>query len=451
MIETRSSIHIRSVSENAMNDLTSQRNTAATIIRLGPDRLASKSSFAVYYGWVVVAASAIGLFFGAFPIVVFSFGVFYPAFVRDFHTSRAAVALAFTLHNTVGPVCAVWIGALADRFGPRRIILLGLTALGIILLSAQTIGTTMWKLYIFYIALGAVSSATTALPYSLAVSGWFDRRRGLALGIMMGGLGAGAIVVPPIAQWLILHYGWRTAFTFFGCGSLIVGIPTVAVFLRNKSGDPQSKTRSAPRALASQDLLWREIWSSSRFWIMIAIFMTTSASVHACFIHLPQIVAHAGATTTRAAIITSVLGLAVLIGRVGTGYCLDRYFGPYVASFLFFGGATGVAFLFVGAANSTVYIAAFLVGLAFGAEMDVMVFLLGRYFGLRNLGKAFGVAFGAFVLAGGLGPLIMGLAFDKTGSYRDALGFFSLATAAASVVTARLGPYRFSAPTEEKF
>jgi MFS family permease len=432
-----------------MNDLTSRRNSAVTMIRLVPDRLASRSSFALYYGWVVVAASAIGLFFGAFPIVVFSFGVFYPAFVRDFHTSRAAVAFAFTLHNTVGPVSAVWMGALADRFGPRRIILPGLTALGIILLSAQAIGAAIWQLYVFYVALGAVSCATTALPYSLAVSSWFDRRRGLALGIMMGGLGAGAVVVPPVAQWLILHYEWRTTFAIAGCASLIVGIPTVAAFLRDASGEPQCKTRRVLSPSEGQDLPWREVWRSSRFWIIIAVVMTTSASVHACFIHLPQIVAHAGATATRAAIITSVLGSAVLIGRVGTGYFLDRYFGPYVTSFLFSGGAIGVALL-LGATDSTVYIAAFLVGLAFGAEMDVMAFLLGRYFGPHNLGKAFGVAFGAFVLAGGLGPLIMGFAYDKTGSYRIALGFFSLATAAASMVAARLGPYRFSALSEEK-
>lgn len=106
--------------------------------------------------------------------------------------------------------------------------------------------------------------------------------------------------------------------------------------------------------------------------------------------------------------------------------------------------------LLIGAAHSTVYVAVFLVGLAFGAEMDVMAFLLGRYFGLHNFGKAFGVAFAAFVLAGGLGPLIMGFVFDKTGSYRMALGFFSLATAAAAVAAARLGPYRFFALIEEK-
>jgi hypothetical protein len=82
-----------------MNDLASRQNMAATMIRSGADRLASRSSFTVYYGWIVVAASAIGLFFGAFPIVVFSFGVFYPAFVRDFLTCKAAVALAFTLQN----------------------------------------------------------------------------------------------------------------------------------------------------------------------------------------------------------------------------------------------------------------------------------------------------------------------------------------------------------------
>lgn len=420
------------------------------MIRVGPDPLASRSSFAGYYGWVVAAASAVGLFFGAFPIVVFSFGVFYPAFVRDFHTSRAAIALAFTLHNTVGPICAVWIGVLADRFGPRRIILPGLASLGIILLSAQAIGTTIWQLYFFYIALGAVSCATTALPYSLAVSGWFDRRRGLALGLMMGGLGAGAIVVPPVAQWLILHYGWRSTFAFAGCASLIVGFPTVAVFVRNKSGEPQYKIRFRGSPGESQEVPWREVWNSSHFWIMIAVFMTTSASVHACFIHLPQIAAHGGASATRTAIITSVLGSAVLTGRVGTGYFLDRYFGPYVASSLFSGGAAGIALLLIGVADSTAFIAAFLIGLAFGAEMDVMAFLLSRYFGLNNLGKAFGVAFAAFVLAGGLGPLIMGWAFDKAGSYRMALGFFSLATAAASVVATRFGPYRFSAPTAEK-
>lgn len=424
-------------------------SAAATMIQSGPEPRTSRSS--EYYGWVVVAASAVGLFFGAFPIVVFSFGVFYPAFVRDFHTSRAAVAFAFTLHNTIGPVCAVWIGAMADRFGPRRIILPGLTALGIILLSAQAIGAAIWQLYIFYIALGAVTCATTAVPYSLAVSSWFDRCRGLALGIMMGGLGLGAIVVPPIAQWLILHYGWRSTFAVAGWASLIIGIPTVAIFLRDKSGKRQCTTLSAHSPAEGEDLPWKEVWVSSRFWILIAVIMTTSASVHACFIHLPQIVAHVGRTATETAIITSVLGSAVLIGRVGTGYFLDRYFGPYVTACLFFGGAVGIAFLLIGAANATVYIAVFLVGLAFGAEMDVMAFLLGRYFGLRNLGKAFGIAFGAFVLAGGLGPLIMGFVFDKTGSYTLALGFFSLATAFASVVAARLGLYRFSPPTEGEY
>jgi len=434
-----------------MNHSKSRLDSAATMIQLGPDHRTSSSSLTENYGWVVVAASAVGLFFGAFPIVVFSFGVFYPAFVRDFHTGRAAIALAFTLHNTIGPICAVWIGVMADRFGPRRIILPGLTALGVILLSAQAIGAEIWQLYIFYIALGAVSCATTAVPYSLAVSGWFDRRRGFALGMMMGGLGMGAIVVPPIAQWLILHYGWRSTFAIAGWASLIIGIPTVAIFLRDKSGGRQRKTLSALSPSEGSELPWNEVWVSSRFWIMIAVVMASSASVHACFIHLPQIVAHGGRTATGTAIITSVLGSAMLIGRVGTGYFLDRYFGPYVTSCLFFGGAVGIALLLIGAANSSVYIAVFLVGLAFGAEMDVMAFLLGRYFGLKNLGKAFGITFAAFVLAGGLGPLIMGFVFDTTGSYNMALGFFSLATGTASVVAARLGPYRFSAPTEEGY
>src|SRR4051812_27554712 len=156
-----------------------------------------------FYGWVVVAASAVGLFLGAFPIVAFSFGVFFQSFAREFHAGRAAVSLAFAIHNLLSGMCAVVVGRLADRLGARKVILPGLVILGLMLVSAEAIGSRIWELYLFYAVLGVVGPATTSVPYALVVSRWFDRRRGLALGVMMVGLGAGAIAMPVVAQHLI--------------------------------------------------------------------------------------------------------------------------------------------------------------------------------------------------------------------------------------------------------
>jgi MFS family permease len=400
-----------------------------------------------FYGWVVVATAAVGLLLGAFPISVSSFGIFFPSYVREFHASRAAVSLAFTIHNGISAFLAVALGRLADRLGARTVILSGAAILGLILLSAGMIRSSVWQLYVFYSALGAVAPATTSVPYSLVVSRWFNRRRGLALGLMMIGLGAGAILVPALAQRLIAAYGWRTAFVIVGCAVLIVPMPIVAVFLKE---DPQRMgflPDGAPGApIPAPDvegLSWREIRGSRTFRLMIVAFALAAASVHACIIHMPALVADRGGSATAEAAATSVLGLALLSGRIGTGYLLDRYFGPGVAMVVFANAALGIALLWTGSAGVLTLLGAFLVGLGFGAEVDIIAYLMGRYFGLRAFGTAFGFGFGVFVLAGGVGPLIMGLAFDRAGSYRGPLAGFFLATLLAAALVAGLGPYRF--------
>jgi MFS family permease len=410
----------------------------------------------LFYGWIVVAASAIGLFLGAFPIVAFSFGVFFPSFAREFGGSRAAISLAFTVHNVLSGVLAVFIGRIADRVGARRIILPGLALLGVMLVSAVAIGRSLWELYLFYAALAVVAPATTTVPYALVVSRWFDRRRGMAIGLMMIGLGAGAIVMPIVAQRLIAALGWRNAFAAVGCAILLIPIPIVGRLLRDAPEDmqlapdgdaaPAFPVMGAPPA----GLTWNESRRSGTFWSMIVAFVLLAASVHACVIHLPELFADRGATPAAAAVVSSVVGAALLIGRIGSGYFLDRVFGPYVAFAICGLSALGVAVLWLGAPGRPALAAAFLVGLGMGSEVDIIAFLMGRYFGLRALGRTIGFAFGAFVVAGGVGPLVMGYAFDRTGSYRVPLAGFFAATLVAAAILGRLGPYRYGvAPGSE--
>jgi MFS family permease len=396
------------------------------------------------YGWVVVATAALGLFLGVFPIVVSSFPVFFSAFVREFHAGRGAISLAFTICNTATAFMAPVAGRLCDRIGARPVILTSLLLFGSGLIAAQTIGSRLWELYFFSVILGIAGPGTNSICYGLVVSRWFDRRRGLALGLMMIGLGAGAIAMPQLARMLIAWRGWRAAYVSFGWAVLLLAMPVVAIFLKQKTHPSSARSSLVSDA---DGWVWREIRGSRDFWLMIVAFVLVSASVQASLIHLVQLMADGGVTANIATFGASVSGASLLVGRVGTGYFLDRCSGPVVARVIFASAALGIALLAV-RAPVAMFGGAFLVGLALGAEADIIAYLLGRYFGLRSFGTAFGFAFGFFVLAAGVGPLLMGLAFDRTGSYRPVLAAFCLATAFAAVLVGRLGPYRFEAKGE---
>jgi cyanate permease len=271
----------------------------------------------------------------------------------------------------------------------------------------------------------------------------------VAIGVMMVGLGTGAIVMPMLAQRLIAGFGWRTAFALVGCAILVIPIPIVALLLRDTPAEMGLLADGAlgtadPAAAGRRDgLTWAESRRSGTFWLMVTAFVLLAASVHACVIHMPELFADRGATPQAAAMASSVVGLALLVGRIGCGYFLDRYFGPYVALAVCGLSALGIALLWIGTGGVPALAAAFLVGLGMGSEVDIIAFLMSRYFGLRSLGRTIGFAFGAFVVAGGVGPLVMGLSFDRTGSYRVPLAGFFVATLVAAALMSRLGPYRF--------
>jgi MFS family permease len=243
-------------------------------------------------GWTMVAISAVGLFLGAFPIVVFAFGVFFESFAREFHASRAAVSLAFTMHNLVSGVGAVLIGRLADRIGPRRVIIPGLVALAATLIAATAIGSSLAQLYVFYIALGVIAPATTTVPYALVVSRWFDRRRGLALGGMMAGLGLGAMLMPMLAQRLIGAVGWRLAFAIVGVAVLVIPVPLVALRLEEAPGplglrpDGEPAAGEPRAAVPSLDgVSWRDALRSCAYWRLETVIALHPASLHASLNH----------------------------------------------------------------------------------------------------------------------------------------------------------------------
>jgi MFS family permease len=404
---------------------------------------------AFFYGWWVVAAAAVGLFWGV-PITVFSFSAFLKPLMQTFHAGRAAVSLAFTLQLVVSALSSPLAGWLIGRYGARKVILCGTSLFGAMLLFNRVLSTTLLHLYFFYAVLGFTVHGMGPIPYGHVVSHWFDRRRGLALGLMMIGIGSGAMIIPAFAHQLIARYGWHAAYTILGSMVLLISIPVVAAILKEKPQDlglsPDGAQLGAVLPQANlAGLSPSEAWRSQTFWILVCAFSLVSVSVQGCLVHVTAMLTDRGITAQTAAFGASVMGAAVLIGRIGTGYLLDHFFAARLAVLLFGGAAVGIGLLLMSAAPAGAFVAAFLVGLGLGAEVDMIAYLVSRYFGLRSFAEIYSVVFGAFALAGAFGPLIMGAGFDRTGSYSAPLVGFLLATVVATALMTRLGPYRYGA------
>ncbi|MDQ6827074.1 MAG: MFS transporter [Candidatus Eremiobacteraeota bacterium] len=403
----------------------------------------------VFYGWWVVAAASVGLWLSTGTIVVLTFGVFFKAFTQNFHTNRTAISLAFTVNTLVAAVSIPVIGRLIDRFGARRVIFIGTAIFGLLLLSSELFGTRIGYLYIFFAGLGIVGGSTSPVGYGVLVSRWFDRRRGLALGLMATGLGLGAIFMPLFAQGLIERFGWRTAYAVFGC-AVLLALPVVVTLLVE---DPSRKGLEPDGTLLAQGstetkerstgLSWHETWHHPTFWLMICAYFLAGASVFGCTVHLPALLTDRGVSARGAAVASSLVGLGLLLGRFGAGYLLDRFFAPRLAALFFGGAALGIALLWAGSSTYVAFLAALLVGMGMGAEVDIIAYLTSRYFGMRALGTAFGVGFGSYVLAGAVGVYLIGAGFDATHSYSIPLAGFFIAMLLAIALLFRLGPYRY--------
>ena len=265
----------------------------------------------------------------------------------------------------------------------------------------------------------------------------------------MGGMALGTMIVPFLAQRLIPRYGWRHTYEFFGSIVLFCSLPFIAQVLRNSPatigvGPDGSRvvTESHP-VMERTGFTWFEARHSKTFWRLAGAFWVAGACLQGCVIHLTEIL-RMNATWVPFTP-TLLLGLSMLIGRVGSGYLADSLFGPKIGTYLFSG--VSIAFLLLWTRNTPLAIAAvILIGLAIGAEADLLAYLVGRYFGLRAFGQIFAYGWAGFILAGAMGAYAMGLGFDATKSYASALLACCIAMLLATILAGSLGPYRYSQP-----
>jgi MFS family permease len=391
--------------------------------------------------WWVVFGSTLGLTVGNGPIVFFTFGLFLKPVTSEFHWDRATFSSSLFVGHTLAAIAFPFIGRLIDRYGIRPVTLTFITLFAI---STAAISLTPPSPAVF-IALsglvGLVSAGQAPPPYAKAISAWFDERRGVALGIAMAGIGIGAALVPQLARRLIDAYGWRSAYVGLGVVTFAVAFPAVALFVR----EPENRTRQAGADIDARlpGMTFRESMRTPSFWLIATAVFLVVTTVNGMIGHLVPLLTDHGIDVQRATSTLSAVGLSVIGGRLVAGYLLDRFFAPYVAAGLFLLPLVAVGLLGSGAVGTAPVLAAISLGFGLGSEVDVIGFLVGRYFGLRAYGEIYGYLFAIFTLGTGFGPVLMAVCFDLTHSYNVTLTGFGVALVVASLLISRLGPYTF--------
>src|SRR5687767_8616260 len=368
-----------------------------------------------YEGWRVAGASAAGVFVSFASLLVYTFGIFLKPWTEEFGWSRESVSAAFGIAAMTVAACSPPLGYLLDRVNPARVIVPCLVIFGLAFASLSLLTPHLWHLYIVFFVLGVVGNGTAQMAYSGAVSSWFDARRGAALAIVMAGGAVGAIALPPLAESLIARFGWRRACLILGTLVLVVGPPVAARFVRRRPQLPRTAATDLEGASLSDGL------RSRVFWILVAALFGSSIAQNGAITHLAALLTDRGVTAQGAALAVSAMGAASLAGRLATGWLLDRFFAARVSFGLLAVAALGTLLLATADSLALGVLAAALIGAGMGGEADVTPYLLSRYFGLRAFSVLYGLTWTAYAIAGAIGPILMGRAFDVAGSYTTLL------------------------------
>ena len=378
-------------------------------------------------GWLVLATATFGCGTGASSLLFYSFGLFVVPLEAAFGWTRGEVSSAL-FYGSFGLVCAApLLGFLIDRFGARVLALCAIPLLAGMLYSLSWFDRGLYSFYAFLFVTTFVGSGTTPILYTRAVAGNFDAMRGLALGITLAGPGTAAIVLPPFMEQILTDHGWRTGFMVLALLALAPW-PLVLMWLREQGGT------LITHAAASTGMDRLEAMSSRIYWTVAIGFTCAAVGGSAVVVHLVPMLTDVGVSRADAAKVASVVGIGVILGRVCIGWVIDHLFAPNVAAAIFVITGVGCAILAVAGPEMAPF-AAFLVGFALGAEVDLMAFLTARYFGLRNYGFLYATVYACFWSGVALGPAIAGKLFDHYGNYDLALcaviALFALSTAAA--------------------
>jgi MFS family permease len=388
--------------------------------------------------WPLVLASMLG--FTMIGVANFSLGPFMGPLEKAFGWSRSEITSGFTIYAVTCVICQPIVGRMIDRLGPRRIALTGLALSGCALsLFATANGSlTGWLLLWLFYSLTAQLILTPV--WSSAVASEFEAGRGVALALTLSGSALSGMVVPIVSTLVIDTYGWRMAYPILGGGAAAV-LLLVVWFLFYSRRDRLRRSHT-DAVTVETGLSTREALRSPTFWKMAVAIFASFSLVMAFSIHMLPILTSTGLSRDKAALIAGSYGLFAVVGKFSYGLLANRFPGQLIAAAMVVLPVVSCGLLMV--SNPSVVmclIAISLVGVSSGAQLQLLVYLTTRHFGMRAFGTIFGFISCSLTFASGVGPILASRIYDTTGDYRLLLIAGIPLSIVASLVMLWVGDY----------
>jgi MFS family permease len=400
----------------------------------------------LFYGWVVVIACLIiaTVVFG----ISYSFGVFLKSLGGEFGLTRGATSAVFSVYMLLYSVFGILGGWALDRYGPRIIVLfMGLfTGLSLLLTSQAN---SSWQLFISYGLLLAIGVGPAYIVVMSTALRWFDKKRGLALGIVGSGTGLGTLLVAPFATYLISNFGWRMAYIIIGSIAWLVVIPLSRLLKKNPaeigalpdgakpdSGEMGIDEPSREGNTRSTEFSLLQASRTSNFWLLGAIWLLYAFCYLMLVTHLVPHATDIGIRAMEAAGILSLMGGSNIAGRLLMGRVSDSI-GRKTTAIICALLVTGAMILLTRSQDLWMLcLFGVVCGFSFGGLDPAITALIGDIFGLRSIGIIMGTLNVAWGIGSAIGPAAGGFIFDVSESYFVAF----LAGALAMLIVALLVP-----------
>jgi MFS family permease len=402
------------------------------------------------FGWPVVLSSALGIALGMSPLPFYTIGVFAAPLALEFGWSIAQIMSALAVFTMVAMVAAPLVGYLTDRLGVRKVVLISIVLFSFAMMSFAFNNGSMTRYLLLWGILAIAGAGTLPITFTRAISRWFNEKRGLALGLALIGTGIAGSMAKIYAGFLIAEVGWRLAYVGVGALPLFIAFPVAFIFFRDVD-DPKAAKRAnqliehqnATGGSAVFGMTIGQALKDWRFWLMGLTFIPLSFAIGGPIPNLETMLGAKGFSVGEAIFLASLIGYAVLVGRLVGGYLLDKIWAPAVACGLLILPAISMyLFQIDNVSYNQIALAILILGFSAGIEYDLLAYLVSRYFGIRHYAAIYGTLYAFFAAGAGFGPAVYGRVFEQTGSYNSVLNLSMWAFIICSIALLFLGKYR---------
>jgi sugar phosphate permease len=403
-----------------------------------------KRSPKLFYGWWIVGACfLLSVLSGG--IFIIGFTAFIEPIVNEFGWSYAQVSLAASLRGANVGLLAPLMGILVDRWGPRRLLFVGVILLGLSLFLLCRLTSLIMFYGVFAIVAVGISGLSPTVMVT-AVNSWFRKNAGLAIGIMSCGFSLGSLLVPMMVK-IIDTYSWRTAALLLAIVILILGIP-LSLLVRHKpehygylpdgeksNGKAQDES-TVDEAAIKVNMGIKEVIRSRTFWHIGLAMMLLFLPISAVTVHVMPYLSSVGVERTHAGMVAMAMPLVSVIGRLSAGWLGDRFKRTRVATAFMLLIFLGLLFFSYASAKATWLLIPFIIlfGIGWGSNLPMRAALIKEYFKSNNIGTIFGFLMGLSAIGAVIGPIIAGWFYDNYGSYRVSWLLFACLAFVAMII-----------------